>query len=85
MEDLRVFGPCNHGPRRHQGRQVTGGESLSLASIYRLVQRSGGDLSLDIERGKSATFTVFLPRASSGDELPAALRGPTEARATSPS
>ena len=61
------------------------GESLSLASIYRLVQRSGGDLSLDIESGKSATFTVFLPRAASGDELPATLRGPAEATAASPS
>jgi len=68
-------------PAREPGRLPA--EFLSLASIYRLVQRSGGDLSLDIERGKSASFTVFLPRAASEGGIPAALRGPA-APATSP-
>jgi hypothetical protein len=62
--------------RKQPEAGVSPGEPLSLTSIYRLVQRSGGDLSLDIERGRSATFTVFLPRAASSAELPATLRGP---------
>jgi len=38
---------------------------LPLATIYRLLQRSGGDLSVEIEPGRCCTFTVFLPAADS--------------------
>jgi hypothetical protein len=37
---------------------------LPLATIYRVLQRSGGDLSVEIEPGRCCTFTIFLPAAS---------------------
>jgi hypothetical protein len=43
---------------------------LPLATIYRLLQRSGGDLSVEIEPGHSCTFTVFLPAADSHPQRP---------------
>jgi len=45
-------------------------DDLPLATIYRLLQRSGGDLSVQIEPGRSCTFTVFLPVAGSQPEHP---------------
>jgi hypothetical protein len=38
-------------------------DRVPLETIYRLLQRCGGDLSLEVEPGKGSTFTVFLPRA----------------------
>jgi len=45
-------------------------DRIPLAKIYRLLQRCGGDLSLEVEPGKSSTFTVFLPRASVDSSTP---------------
>jgi signal transduction histidine kinase len=36
---------------------------MTPTAIYRLLQRCGGDLSLDVEPGKGSTFTIFLPLA----------------------
>jgi hypothetical protein len=36
---------------------------LPLHVLYRMLQRCGGDLSVDVERGRGVRFTVFLPRA----------------------
>jgi hypothetical protein len=36
---------------------------LSLAVLYRMLQRVGGDLSVELEPGRGSTFTVFLPLA----------------------
>jgi GAF domain-containing protein len=38
-------------------------QRLSLPALYRLLQHRGGDLSVYVERGRSVSFTVFLPRA----------------------
>jgi hypothetical protein len=51
---------------------------LPLATIYRLLQRSGGDLSVEIEPGRSCTFTVFLPAADSQPERPRPAEGTTQ-------
>lgn len=39
----------------------TDGRGLGLATAYRIVQRHGGLLSLDVEPGVGCTFTVLLP------------------------
>jgi hypothetical protein len=39
-------------------------DRVPLATIYRFLQRCGGDLSLEVEPGKGSTFTVFLPQAA---------------------
>lgn len=44
-------------------------ERLSLQSLRRLLQRCGGDLSIDVEPGRASAFTLFLPAAA---PLPAA-------------
>jgi signal transduction histidine kinase len=44
-----------------EGRDLE--KNLSIATIYRLLQRCGGGLSLEVEPGKGSAFTVFLPRA----------------------
>lgn len=36
---------------------------LPLSAIYRVLQRCGGDLSVDVEAGRGTRFTVFLPLA----------------------
>ncbi|MGE4605322.1 MAG: GAF domain-containing protein [Myxococcota bacterium] len=38
-------------------------DRLTLSTIYRLLKDCGGDLSVDIERARGSTFTVYLPRA----------------------
>ncbi|MFQ5415585.1 MAG: GAF domain-containing protein [Myxococcota bacterium] len=52
-----------------------GGRLMSVASIYRLLQRSGGDLSLDVEGGRSARFTIYLPRANAATRDPTSTAG----------
>ena len=55
-----------------RGREGT----LALPTLYRLLQRSGGDLSVETEPGRGSTFRVFLPpsgpanRPFSDRELP---------------
>jgi hypothetical protein len=43
---------------------------LALPTVYRLLQRADGDLSVDVEHGRGRTTTVFLPVA----DAPAASR-----------
>jgi hypothetical protein len=51
----RVFEPPPAGAET-EGR-------LPLATVYRLLQRCGGDLSVNVEPGRGTDFTVFLPLA----------------------
>ncbi len=48
---------------QHEGR-------LALSTIYRILQISGGDLSVDVEPGRGSTFQVFLPRADDRAQVP---------------
>lgn len=63
------------------------GSRLPLPAVYRILQRCGGDLSVDVEPGRGSTFTVFLPqlesagapaRAAAGDAPAQAPRVPPE-------
>ena len=45
-------------------------DRIPLETIYRLLQRCGGDLSLEVEPGKGSTFTVFLPHADADARAP---------------
>jgi hypothetical protein len=59
----KAFDPPADGS--HRGGVWDLQHDLPLATIYRLLQRSGGDLSVEIEPNRYCTFTVFLPAADS--------------------
>jgi two-component system cell cycle sensor histidine kinase/response regulator CckA len=65
----------------HRGGLVDLQHDLSLATLYRLLQRAGGDLSVEIEPGRCCSFTVFLPAADATREQPQA---PASAPAAAP-
>ena len=52
----RVFEPPLPGAEQAE-------DCLPLATVYRLLQRCGGDLSVSAEPGRGTDFTVFLPLA----------------------
>ena len=58
----RVFEPAPAGAET-EGR-------LPLATVYRLLQRCGGDLSVNVEPGRGTDFTVFLPLAEAAAPPP---------------
>ncbi len=58
----RVFEPPDAGAET-EGR-------LTLATVYRLLQRCGGDLSVNVEPGRGTDFTVFLPLAEAASAPP---------------
>ena len=65
----RVFEPSAPGADS-EGR-------LPLATVYRLLQRCGGDLSVNVEPGRGTDFTVFLPLVKTD---PLAKTDPTKPR-----
>jgi hypothetical protein len=58
----RAFEPTGADGMGGNGWELQDG--VPLAAIYRLLQRCGGDLSLEVEPGKGSAFTVFLPHAA---------------------
>ena len=71
-----VDSPAEAGPLGEAG----GG--IPLSTVYRMLQRAGGDLSVEVEPGRGSRFTLYLPLADGVDERPSAA--PRAASATSP-
>ncbi|MBW2267966.1 MAG: GAF domain-containing protein [Deltaproteobacteria bacterium] len=46
--------------------EINGG--IPLATVYRMLQRAGGDLSVEVEPGHGSRFTIFLPIDGEDDE-----------------
>lgn len=52
------------------------GTGMGLASVYGIIQQSGGVIDVVSEIGHGSTFTVYLP--SAGDAVPAPVTAPIE-------
>ena len=65
---------CNH-------RDGTG---LGLSICQRLVQLMGGELRIESEPGKGSVFTVVLSNVARVDEMPTAVREPSQAASEPP-
>jgi hypothetical protein len=64
----RAFEPSSAEAKSESGWNLR--DRIPLETIYRLLQRCGGDLSLEVEPGKGSTFTVFLPHADADARAP---------------
>lgn len=56
----RVF----DAPEPEPTRGTDAEDGLTLGTVYRLLQRVGGDLSVEVEPGRGSRFVVFLPLPS---------------------
>jgi two-component system cell cycle sensor histidine kinase/response regulator CckA len=46
------------------------GPGFGLGGVYAIVDRNGGEISVESEVGKGTTFTIWLPTAQSSEVLP---------------
>ncbi|HEX7018572.1 MAG TPA: ATP-binding protein [Gemmatimonadaceae bacterium] len=53
------------------------GTGLGLSTAYGIVAQSGGNVTVASERGSGSSFTIFLPAAEVGDDLPPELDAAT--------
>lgn len=60
------------------------GTGLGLATVYGVVKQSGGYIAVDSEKGKGASFSVYLPRLEqpAADSSPSPAAAPVNTRGT---